>query len=94
MKQLAKRIYSFLEKYAGIRPDFDPQYEEDYEKYTSPDASMLRYCADMLNQEKIPQQRPFSQWSSGGYKPYTSKEGKEEHDYLVKEIYKIIDKKV
>ena len=31
------------------------------------------------------------EWSSGGYKPYSSKEGREEHDYLVKEIYKIIN---
>lgn len=92
MKQLAKRIYIFLEKYAGIRPDFNPEYDEDYEKYTSPDASMMRYCADMLNEEKKPE-RCFSEWGSGGYEPYTSKEGKEEHDYLVKEIYKIIDKK-
>ena len=27
----------------------------------------------------------------GGYKPYSSKKGREEHDYLVKEIYKIIN---
>jgi len=33
----------------------------------------------------------WSEWSGGGYKPYSSKEGKEEHDYLVREIYKIIN---
>ena len=31
MKELAEKIYKFLDKYAGIKADFDPKYEEDYE---------------------------------------------------------------
>ena len=89
MKKLAERIYLFLEEYAATRPDWDEEFDDDDEKYTSPDASMLRYCADMLKDERIPD-RCFSEWGSGGYKPYTSKKGREEHDFLIKEIYKII----
>jgi hypothetical protein len=54
MEELSKRIYSFLDKYAGIRPDFNPYIDEDYEKYTSPDASQMRYAADMFKINKVP----------------------------------------
>jgi hypothetical protein len=87
MKQLSERIYKFIEKYASIRPDYDPEYDDD--KYTSPDASIMKYCADMLSKGLKPDQC-HSSWESGGYKPYSSKDGREEHDYLVKKIYKII----
>jgi len=89
MKELANRIYKFLEQYAGVRPDWDAQYDDEDEKFTSPDASYMKRCADMLHKEIKPI-RCWSEWSSGGYKPYNSKEGREEHDYLVLEIYKII----
>ena len=88
MKELSERIYKFIDKYAGIRPDWDGESED--EKFTSPDASQMKYCADMLKQDKIPF-RCFSEWGSGGYKPYSSKEGRDEHDKLVKEIYKLIN---
>jgi hypothetical protein len=90
MKELAERIYKFLNKYAGIRPDWDPEFDDEDDKYTSPDASQMKYCADMLSRELKPLQC-WSEWSSGGYKPYSSKEGRAEHNYLVKEIYKIIN---
>lgn len=86
--KLAERIYKFLDKYAGIRPDWNEEDED--EKFTSPDASQMKYCADMLNKGEKPLQC-WSEWGGGGYKPYSSKEGREEHDYLVKEIYKIIN---
>ena len=90
MKKLVDRIYQFIDKYAGIRPDWDAQYDDEDDKFTSPDASQMKYCADMISKGLNPQQC-WSEWSSGGYKPYSSKEGREEHDYLVKEIYKIIN---
>lgn len=89
-EELPDRIYKFLDKYAGIKPDFDPEYDDEEDKYTSPDASQLRYCADMLKVGKKPS-RCFSEWSGGGYRPHSSKEGRDEHDKLVKEIYKIIN---
>ena len=64
MKELATRIYTFLEKYAKIRPDFDADFDTDTEKYTSPDASILRYCADVLNECKVPNMIDSS-WGSG-----------------------------
>lgn len=88
MKKLAERIYRFIKQYAGIRPDWDGESEDD--KFTSPDASQMKYCADMLSKELKPEQC-WSEWGSGGYKPYSSKEGRQEHDELVKEIYKIIN---
>lgn len=88
--ELAARIIDFLEKYAKIRPDWDAVYDEEEDKFTSPDASMLKYCADMLYMDKKPLSC-FSEWSSGGYGPYSSVEGREEHDTIVKEIYTIIN---
>lgn len=88
--ELAQRIYKFLDEYACIRPDWDSQYDDDDDKFTSPDASYMKYCADMISKGLKPTQC-WSEWGSGGYKPYISKEGREEHDYLVKEIHKIIN---
>jgi len=88
MKKLAERIYIFLDKYAGIRPDYDPKLDDEYDKYTSPDAAMLKHCADLLSEGKCPPSRCWSEWGSGGYHPYTSKEGKKEHDELMVEIKK------
>jgi hypothetical protein len=50
----------------------------------------MKYCADMLSKGLKPS-RCWSEWGSGGYKPYSSKQGRDEHDLLVKEIYKIIN---
>lgn len=90
MKKLADRIYQFIGKYAKVRPDWDAEYDGEDEKFTSPDASYMKYCADLLNRGVKPQQC-WSEWGSGGYGPYLSKEGRKEHDYLVGEIYKIIN---
>lgn len=92
MKELADRIYKFLNQYAGIRPDWDAKLDNENDKFTSPDASQMKYCADMLKQGLKPQQC-WSEWSGGGYKPYSSREGREEHDCLVSEICKIINSK-
>ncbi len=85
-KELSKRILIFLDEYAAKNPNWE---DEDDNPYTSPDADQLLYCAKCLENNIIPLQC-FSEWGSGGYKPYTSKEGREEHDYLTNEIYKII----
>ena len=90
LKQLSKRINAFIVKYAGIRPDWDGESEDG--KFTSPDAYELRYCAEMLEQGQIPS-RCFSEWGSGGFRPYASREGRQEHDEIVKEIYVIIRSK-
>ena len=78
-ENLVKRIRAFLAKYAG-------KTEEG--EYTSPDAYCLESAANMLEIEREVI-FPFSEWGSGGYKPYSSKEGRAEHDLLVAEISKI-----
>ena len=90
MKELSKRIRIFVDKYAVVRPDWNKDFDDIADKYTSPDASQMLYCADMIEIGKKPSQC-WSDWGSGGYKPYTSKEGRDEHDDLVKEIQKIIN---
>lgn len=89
---LSQRIDSFLLNYACIKPDWDPKYDDVEDKYTSPDASMMKYCSEQLK-NGIKPTRCFSEWSSGGYKPYTSVEGMELHNQLVKEVYQIINNK-
>lgn len=81
-EKLYDRIYKFLKQYAAKTKEGD---------YNSPDAYQLEACADLLKSGQKPS-RCFSEWGSGGYKPYSSKTGQEEHDYLVKELYKIINK--
>lgn len=88
-KVLSDIIYDFLDKYAAIKPDWDADYDDEEEKYTSPDASMLKYCADMISEGFKPETCDSS-WESGGYKPYSSKEGRLQHDIIKKEIQKII----
>lgn len=92
MKDLAERIYGFLNKYASVNPNWDPHDEYDEAKYTSPDAHQLEACADLLSQGEKPT-RCWSEWGSGGYHPYSSSEGREEHDQLLKEIHTIINGK-
>lgn len=89
MHMLANRIYKFLDKYAGIKADYDPEYDSDDEKYSSPDAAMLRYFADSLMKGNVVD-RCWSEWSGGGYKPYSSREGRNEHDDIMSQVYKMI----
>jgi len=91
MQKLSERIYAFIFKYADVSPNWgDKEYSGD--KYTSPDAYQLLDCADTLASGLKPD-RCNSSWEGCGYKPYSSKEGREEHDFLVTEIFKIINEK-
>ena len=86
MKDLSERIMKFIDEYAAISPNWDQEDPDDIDnKYTSPDSSMLVMAAELLEQEEIPL-RFWSDWESGGYKPYNSKIGRAEHDKLMKEI--------
>jgi len=87
MKELAERIYKFIEKYAQVSPD----YNGNNKKYTNVDVLSMLACADMLKEGRKPKEC-FSSWKcSGAYKPHYSKEGKDEHNCLIREIYKIIE---
>ena len=89
MKELSKRIYDFIEKYAIISPNWDGGSTG---KYTAPDVYQMIYAAEMLSEDILPT-RCWSDWSGGGYKKINANEGRVEHDYLVSEIYKLINKK-
>ena len=88
--ELANRITDFINMYAGISPNYDPNdSDNDDDKYTCPDTYVLLHAAKYLNLGLIPVSC-FSDWGSGGYKPYSSKEGRKEHDEIVKEISKLM----
>jgi hypothetical protein len=89
--KLVDRIYTFINKYANLNPNWDSEFDDEEDKFTSPDASMLKYCADMIKIGVVPD-HCWSEWSSGGYSPYISKKGRLEHDEIIKDIYKIIRK--
>lgn len=87
IQELADRIYRFINTYAQVSPDYDGTNK----KYKNVDVLSLIACADCLKEGKKPKEC-FSSWScSGAYTPRYSKEGKAEHDYLIREIYKIIE---
>jgi len=88
MKPLVDRIYRFVDKYARIRHGWDPLYDDEDDKFTSTDAWLMKMCAYMISKGLTPE-RCLSEWNRRGYKPYSSIEGRKEHDYLVKEICKI-----
>lgn len=84
--RLADRIDAFLEKYASISPNFK---DETDDKYTGPDPYSLIACANNLRSGHTLYESN-SDWGSGCYKPYTSEEGKKEHDYIVIKIHSFI----
>lgn len=81
--QLIKEIREFLKTYAKKSAD-------NPEEYNSPDAYLLEMAANELEINDSISRYPFSEWGSGGYGPYTSKEGQKIHDDLLKEISKFI----
>lgn len=82
---LSNRILRFLEKYAGVRPDYDPNFDNIEERFTSSDAGCLFYAAYQLDND-FPVSPFISSWESGGYTPYGSKEGRKEHDEIISQI--------
>ena len=89
-KLLAKDIKDFIDKYAGIRPDFNPEYDEECEKYTSPDASELLYASERLAKGELLERFPWSEHGSGGYK--MGKDVFEEHQALLERVKPFIKK--
>lgn len=93
LKALAERVYAFIEEYACISPNWSEDDESGEDKYTSPDAYELIAAANEMDRARLPSKYPFSDWGSGGYAPYISKEGRAEHDAILKEIKELINKK-
>ena len=85
MHELADRIYTFVEKYAQV----STEYNGSNNKYTNMDVLSMLACAVCLKEGKKPKEC-FSSWRcSGAYQPQFSKEGKQEHNAIISEIYKI-----
>jgi len=82
--KLSTRIIEFLDKYASISPNWDKN-DEDSPKYTGPDPSLLLAAAELIEQGIKPDW-VWSEWGSGCYKPYSSKEGQKEHNEILEAI--------
>lgn len=83
---LADDIREFLDDHAKVRPDYDPEFEEPAERFTSPDASELLAAARIIEKGNELPSMPWSSWGSGGYAPYDDKEAKARHDELLDRI--------
>lgn len=84
-KQLANDIDKFIEKYAAISPNYDPEYDNEEDRFTGPDPGQLSMASKLLKIGRKPD-RVWSEWNSGCYKPYNDKTGKQLHDSLIKRI--------
>ena len=83
--KLSVEIFAFLDEFADIKADFDPEFDDEEEKFASPDAGCFFAAANILQTtNKLP--KTFyvaSTWGSGGYSPYSSQSGKATHDQLM-----------
>ena len=92
MLLLSKEIDAFIAKYAKIKADFDPEFDDEEDRFNGPDASMMEAAAKQLADGQIPL-RVHSDWGSGCYDTRVDSEGFKTHEDLVARIYKIIDSK-
>lgn len=85
---LSEKILEFIEKYAIINPNYDALYDDFEDRFTSPDASELYNAGILLKDNIIPKQ---CNSSFGGCGYIYKQEVREQHDFLVKEVYKKIN---
>ncbi len=88
MVELANDIMDFVDEYAKINPNYDPEFDEEDGKYTGPDVSMLIYASDLLKRGDKPS-GIWSDWGSGCYGRYSDSVGRDLHDSLIKRIKEI-----
>lgn len=91
MFKLSKEIKAFIAKYAKIKADYDPEYEDEEDRFNGPDSAMMELAAKQLEKGEIPI-RVHSDWGSGCYNMFLDQDGFKVHEDLVSRIYKIIDK--
>lgn len=83
-QELSVKIMQFLDRCATLRADFDPEFDEECDKFSAPDSSMLYVAALTLQEDGVPC-RVMSQWSmSGAYKG--TSEDEKEHNEIIKEL--------
>lgn len=84
-EELGAYALAFLEKHAGVRPDYDPDFDDPEERWTGPDSALLHAAATLLSQGEKP--IPVrSDWGSGTYRGWNNPALKAEHDALVAAI--------
>jgi len=76
---LASEIDQFLQQHAKMDAS-------EPEEYSSPDAGLLKAAADSLRNSGTISSIPFSDWGSGGYKPYLDKKARAWHDSLLAKL--------
>lgn len=84
--ELADEIMRFLDKHANSAADYDPEFDDPGDRYSSPDASEMHIAAERLRRGIAIDRGPWSSWGSGGYSPYTDKEAQAWHDELKQKI--------
>lgn len=84
-KELSQAILAFLDKYAKIAADFDPEYNDEDEKFNGPDSSMFYAAAKLLEMGRNPC-TVWSGWGSGCYKTNLDDKGFEIHQRLLKSV--------
>lgn len=85
---LAKNIFDFLETYAKIKADYDPEFEDPEDRFNGPDPSEMECAAKLLEKGETPN-IPNSSWRSGCYKldlPSYEIKGEDIHNHLKEEI--------
>lgn len=92
MLQLSKEIQAFIAKYAKIKADFDPEFDDEEDRFNGPDSTEMDIAAKQLANGQIPR-RVRSDWYQGCYDTRVDSEGFKTHEDLVARIYKIIDGK-
>ena len=86
--ELADRILSFIERHAGVRPDYDPRWDKPDERFTGPDSVLLWQAAERLKTGQQLEQ-VHSDYGSGTYRPWNDTAARAEHDALVVEVNSI-----
>jgi hypothetical protein len=84
--ELIAEIRDFIQKHAGISPNYDPKFDQPEDRFTGPDPSMLEGAAALLEAGKDIPFYVHSEWGSGCYKPYNDPEARTWHDDLVRKV--------
>jgi hypothetical protein len=86
--ELVDKIDGFLKEFAGRMPE----ESDGKEYYTSPDAYELEHASAVLRAGGSLDRMPWSEWGSGGYKPYSSAEGRMMHEEIMGSLRSLVEK--
>ena len=84
MKKLSVDIFDFLSLYAKDSASYDPEFDDEEDRFNGPDSSMMFIAAKLLSQGRKPCV-VLSDWGSGCYKMNDS-EGVKIHASLLERL--------